>query len=178
MKPPFAYYGGKTRMAPWISTLMSEHRVYVEPFCGSAAVLLAKPRSPHEIINDRHGEVVNFYRVLRDRCAELEQACILTPYARDEYEACSPSADVGDIDDVERARRWWARTTMSFASTGTTATGFSTSRGADRARSSVAQVGRFAAVADRLRGVTIENRDALDIIDRYDGHDGVIYLDP
>lgn len=180
MKPPFSYYGGKTRMAPWIASLFPEHRVYVEPFCGSAAVLLEKRRSTHEIINDVDGDVINFFRMLRDRPGDLEVACALTPYARDEFDACHPDTTTEDLDEIERARRWWARSSMSFASTGTAATGFSTSiiRGANNARSMASRVGRFASIAERLRNVVIENKDALSVIARYDAPDAVLYLDP
>lgn len=180
MKPAFAYYGGKSRLAPWIASLLPPHRVYVEPFAGSAAVLLAKPRSPHEILNDVDGDVVRFYRVLRDQPEDLERVCALTPYARDEFDACHPATTSGELDDLELARRWWARSSMSFAQTGTGATGFSSSivRGANNARSMANRVYRFQAVAERLSGVTIENRDAIDVLDRYDSPDAVAYLDP
>ena len=65
---------------------MPEHVCYVEPFGGAAGVLLQKPRSYAEVYNDLDGEVVNLFRVLRD--AEMNQrlqdACMLTPYSRDE----------------------------------------------------------------------------------------------
>lgn len=178
-KPAFSYYGGKTSLAPWIVSLFPAHRVYVEPFCGSAAVLLAKPPSTHEIVNDVDGDLVNFFRVLRERPEELELACALTPYARDEFDACHPGLPVAG-DDLERARRWWARSSMSFASTATATTGFAASilRGSNNARSMANRVARFAAVADRLRNVVIENRDAIDIIERYAAVDAVLYLDP
>ena len=74
MRPPVTYFGGKSRLAPWIASLLPPHRVYVEPFCGSAAVLFAKAPSTHEVINDRDGNLVNFLRVLRTRPDELELA--------------------------------------------------------------------------------------------------------
>lgn len=178
MKPLVPYHGGKSRLAPWIATLIPPHRVYVEPFAGSAAVLLAKPRSTHEILNDIDGSAMTFYRVLRERPEDLEYACRLTPYSRDKFAA----ADLNDptIDDLERARRWWIRTNQSFAHTGSDSTGWSTSirRGSNNARSVLNRIDRFAPAAERLATVTFENRDALDIIREYSAPDGVIYADP
>ncbi|MEO1065520.1 MAG: DNA adenine methylase, partial [Actinomycetota bacterium] len=91
MKPPVRYYGGKTRLAPWLASLMPELPVYVEVFTGSAAVLLARPQVRHEILNDRDGNVVTFFRVLRDRPDELIEALQLTPYARDEERGPQPA---------------------------------------------------------------------------------------
>lgn len=178
LKPLVPYHGGKGRLASWIADLMPRHRVYLEPFAGSAAVLLAKPRSTHEILNDVDGNVVNFYRVLREQPENLERACRLTPYARDEFAA----ADLHDdsIDELERARRWWVRTNQSFAHTGTDATGWATSikRGSNNARTVLNRIDRFAGAAERLATVTIENRDALELISEYSTPDGVVYADP
>lgn len=178
MKPLVPYHGGKGRLAHWIVSLMPRHRVYVEPFAGSAAVLLAKPQSTHEILNDVDGNVVNFYRVLREDPRELERVCRLTPYSRDEFNA----ADLHDaaIDDLERARRWWVRTNQSFAHTGTDATGWSTSilRGSNNARTVLNRIDRFEQVATRLLHVTIENRNALELIVDNAAEDGLVYADP
>lgn len=73
MKAPFAYFGGKTGMARLLVSLMPAHRVYIEPFFGSGAVLFAKPPAVHEVVNDIDGALVNFFRVLRDRTDELER---------------------------------------------------------------------------------------------------------
>lgn len=83
MRPPFPYYGAKARIAPWIVGLMPrEHRVYVEPFAGSAAVLFARQRpAAHEVLNDLDGNVTTFFRVLREREAELIRVLTLTPTA-------------------------------------------------------------------------------------------------
>jgi len=178
MKPPMAYYGGKTRLAPWIVSLMPAHRVYVEPFAGSAAVLFAKTPARHEIINDLDDDVVNFFRVLRERPDEIEIACRLTPYARTEYSHCAGTDPT--VDDLERARRWWVRSSQSFAKVANVGTGWATSieRGSNNARSAWNRLSYFALAANRLGGVVIECRDALDVIDRYDAADGVIYADP
>lgn len=41
------------------------HKVYVEPFCGGAAVLVAKTPSEHEVINDIDGELINLYKQVK-----------------------------------------------------------------------------------------------------------------
>ncbi|GAB3201793.1 DNA adenine methylase [Nocardioides hungaricus] len=176
--PLVPYHGGKGRLAPWIVSLLPPHRVYVEPFAGSAAVLLAKAPSIHEVLNDIDGNVVTFYRVLRDRPDELERVCRLTPYSREEF-ARADLAE-GGLSDLERARRWWVRTNQSFAHTGSTRTGWSTSikRGSNNARSVLNRIDRFAAAVHRLGTVTLESMDAVEMIERYSVADGVIYADP
>lgn len=180
MKPAFAYYGGKSRLAPsWIVPKLPEHRVYVEPFAGSAAVLLAKPPVRHEVLNDLDGHIVNFYRVLREQSEELAHAVSLTPYSRAEYDAAD--VDEPDLTDLERARRWWARSTQGFGQSATRQTGWSisTAQHSPRMYQLTRSIDRFAEVAERLRHVFIENTDALSLIERF-GADptACIYVDP
>lgn len=180
MKPAFPYYGAKARLAPWIVSLMPEHRVYIEPFAGSAAVLLAKRPAPHEVIGDLDSNVTTFFRVLRDRPAELQRACQLTPYARAEYYA----ADLNeDVDDLERARRFFVRCTQSFNANGVTGTrsgawSNGSRRGSSQATTVRSVADRLDQVAERLRAVVIENRDAEHVIGAYDSPDAVMYVDP
>jgi DNA adenine methylase len=86
ISPPFAYYGGKTTLATTIADLLPAHDHYVEPFAGSLAVLLAKPATKWETVNDLDGDLVTFWRVLRDRPEDLARAAMLTPHARAEIE--------------------------------------------------------------------------------------------
>ncbi len=132
----------------------------------------------HEILNDIDGDVVNFFRCLRERRLELERACRLSPYASEEYRAVVHAADA-DVEDLERARRWWVRSSQGFGGIAKEGTGWSTSieRGSNNARSVWNRLDRFAAAAQRLGTVTIENRDALEVIARYDRPDGLIYCD-
>ncbi len=178
MKPPIGYFGGKTRMAPWIASLMPEHKVYLEPFAGSAAVLFAKTPAKDEVLNDIDGDVVNFFRVLRDRADDLGRVCTLTPYARDEYALAFTERDVED--DLERARRFWIRSTQSFGQSAGADFGWSISLAQNvcRPHSVANRVGRFSAAADRLARCFIENMDALELIAKYDTADAVMYVDP
>lgn len=182
MRPPFTYYGSKGRLAPWIVSMLPAHRLYFEPFCGSAAVLFAKQPSIHEVLNDVSVSVTTFFRVLRDRPDELQRALKLTPYSRDEYLA----ADLTDetIDELERARRFFVRCTQSFNGGGTgPAHRVSWSNGmraSGGSRSSGVRtiVDRLDEVAARLRPVIIENRSYDHLLDIYDGPDSVFYVDP
>lgn len=178
LKPPFPYYGAKGRMAARIIDLIPRHRVYVEPFAGSAAVLFAKPPAPVEVINDLDRNVVTFFRVLRDREDELLRALRLTPYARDEFAAADLTEDV---DDLERARRFFIRTTQGHNAAGSGGrAGWSNGIRAKHtdATATTNLVDRLYQVADRLRTVVVDNRDALEVIAAHDAPDTVFYLDP
>ncbi|HUT02954.1 MAG TPA: DNA adenine methylase [bacterium] len=68
----FGWYGGKYNHLEWLLPLLPKCHHYCEPFGGSAAVLLNREPSPIETYNDIHGEVVNFFRVLRDQKERLK----------------------------------------------------------------------------------------------------------
>lgn len=180
MKPPVSYYGGKMRMAPWIASLLPPHRVYLEPFFGSGAVLFAKRPVTHEIVNDVDGNVVNFFKVLRDQPADFLSACELTPYAKDEFRGAVIAGQ--EIDDVERARRWWVRCQQGFNQCATESSrsswATSSARGSNMATSQRRSLQRFMPAAARLAEVSIENDDACVFIERYAREQTVIYADP
>jgi DNA adenine methylase len=178
VRPPIPYLGSKVRLAPRIVALMPAHRTYIEPFGGSLAVLLAKPRARHEIVNDRDGDLIAFWRVLRDRAAELERVCRLTPHARAEFAACG---HLHVDDDLERARRVWVRLTQSRSRTLATSTGWAVDdgRGRSNAVQQAALAARIPAAARRLAGVSIECAPATQVIRRLaTAPDCLIYADP
>lgn len=182
MKPPITYYGGKTTIADRIVSLLPDHKHYVEPFCGSLAVLLAKRPSAHETVNDLDGDLITFWRVLRNRPLDLERVCALTPHARAEYDACLR----GDrpADELEVARRVWVRLAQGRGGQLRRTTGWRYF--ADPAGSHTSMPGyleayrqRFAPAAARLIGVSLEARPALEIISKYGRHNGaLLYVDP
>jgi DNA adenine methylase len=180
IKPPFTYFGGKTRIAEKIVDLLPAHEHYVEPFAGSLAVLLAKPRSMMETVSDLNGDIVAFWRVLRARPGDLERACTLTPHARSEHLAAYEPA----ADDLERARRVWVLLTQGRGAQLHHATGwryYQDSRGSASSMPDYleAYCARIAPAAARLAGVSLENLPAVEVIRRYGRHSScLIYADP
>jgi len=178
VRPPFSYYGGKVGLSKLIVSMLPPHRVYVEPFFGCGAVLFNKSPSVHEIVNDLDHNIITFFRVLRERPDELELACRLTPYARAEFELAKLD---GDLDDLERARRFWVRVNQSFGKTAGRQTGFSvtSARTVSTAASAWSRIGRFAAVAARLQRVVFECCDAATLVERMAlSADTAVYVDP
>ena len=180
MKPPFAYYGGKMTLAQAIVDLLPAHEHYVEPFAGSLAVLLAKAPARMETVNDLDQDLMTFWRVLRDRPDELAAAAALTPHGKAEFEA---SRDLDVPNELERARRVWVLLTQSRSNT-LRMTGWRHYQDPAGSSSSFPRylqgyVERMPPAALRLRGVTLECRDALDVIRDYGRHDKVLlYVDP
>lgn len=182
-RPPFPFYGGKQMLADRIISLLPDHDQYVEPYAGSLAVLLAKPRSAAEVVNDLDQDLVHFWRVLRDHPDELETACGLTPHARAEH--LNVLNDVASPSDnpIERARRTWVLLTQGRSGGTARRTGWRhfTTPGANYSmpRYLRAYVDRFGSCVERIHGVTLECQPALDIIDTYGRHpDAVLYVDP
>lgn len=179
-RPPFAYFGGKQKIAARIAGMLPEHAHYVEPYAGGLSVLLAKSPARMETVNDLDGDIVHFWRMLRDRPVELARLCALTPHARSERLHALDRP--GDLADLERARRVWV--CLAEGRTGTlrkTGWRFDT---ADSAHTSMPRrldgyVRRMEAAAARLRAVSLECRPALDIVTAYGkGRRTLLYVDP
>ncbi|MEU3125846.1 DNA adenine methylase [Streptomyces sp. NPDC048209] len=179
MKGPVPYFGSKQSVAPWIVSLLPEHEHYVEPFCGGLSVLFDKRPSRMETVNDLDGELMTFWRVLRDQPEQLIRACMLTPHSRAELTATWDPTD----DDLELARRIWCRLAQGRSGT-LRNTGWR--HYIDPAGSSTsmpgyleAYVNRLAAAAERLHGVSLENLPALDLIAKYGQRPScLLYIDP
>jgi len=179
VRPPVPYFGSKGRIAAWIASLLPAHGHYVEPFAGGLSVLLAKEPSKQETVSDLDGELITFWRVLRDRPDELLRACALTPHARAEQDAAYEPA----ADDLETARRVWVRLTQGRGGT-LRKTGWRqyidpAGTGTSLPGCLDGYVDRLAAAAERLHAVSLEALPALEVIGRYGRHAGtLLYVDP
>ena len=130
-----------------------------------------------ETINDLNGDVVNLFKVCRERPAELAAAIALTPWAREEYVDCH----VIEGDDVERARRFLVRHHQSFGTTNSNLNTWrnSQSYNSPRCPAQWAELPETVMqLCGRLKEAQIENIDALTLIERYDDPQTLLYLDP
>lgn len=181
----FGWYGGKYSHLNWLLPLLPKTHNYCEPFGGSGAVLLNREPSSVETYNDIDGEVVNFFRVLRDHKKKLIEAIGLTPFSREEFHiACQ---DFGPhLSELERARRFFVRARQvrtglaQTASLGRWANCMNTSRNGMSGVVSrwLGSVEGLADVAERLLRVQIENRPAIEVIQVYDSPQTLFYCDP
>ena len=179
--PVIRYHGSKFRLAPWVLQHFPPHTCYVESFGGAAGVLMQKPRSYAEVYNDLDGDIVNLFRVLQnpESRSGLVERLVLTPYSREEFELSWETTE----DPVERARRTVIRAQMGFGSAGATkgVTGFriDTKRQYGTAQSLWAEYPEsIAEVGQRMTGVLIENRPAIEVIRAHDAPSTLHYVDP
>lgn len=182
MKPPIGYFGSKVRVAPQIVDMLPAHDGYIEPYCGSLTVLLAKAPTGFEVVNDLDRHLMLFWRVLRDRLDELEAACAVTPHSRAEYQASWPIPE--DVtDEVEIARRVWVKLTQgrggALRSTGWRFHEAPEGGTSTMPRTLRSYLDRMPPVARRLAQVTLECRPALDVIAGYGRcPTNLLYIDP
>jgi DNA adenine methylase len=181
MKPPIAYYGGKTNHAPWILDVMKryEFAMYVEPFGGSGAILFAKEPSPIEIYNDLYSDLVTFYRVLRNpkTCKEFIKFIEHSPYSRELFYESKELLANGKLSNVERAGHFYILVRQSFSNLRTHWSSVGTAL-KTHARPYRNTIDRLPEIHARLRNVHIEHKDAIDCIKHYANSKCLIYCDP
>lgn len=140
---------------------------------------MRKERSYAEVWNDLDDHVVNLFRVLRsDDACKLVELLRLTPFASKEFAEAYEDAD----DNLERARRLVVRSFMGFGSNGhSRVTGFrsnSNRSGTTPAHDWANYPDALVKVIDRLKGVVVLNRDALEVMACHDGTETLHYVDP
>lgn len=180
MKAVIKYPGSKWSLADWIISFFPEHHSYLEPFFGSGAVFFNKPRSNIETVNDLDGNVVNLFEWIKKDPERLAHEIYCTPYARQIYEEAFASVPE---DSFERAVNFYIRMNMGygFRTTGGKVGWKNDIQGRERAYASQDWCNlpeKILQAAERLRGVQIENRPAVELIKRFNYPNVLIYLDP
>lgn len=174
------YPGSKWKLAKWIIGFFPQHHSYLEPFFGSGAVLFNKPRSNIETINDLDGNVVNLFEWIKRDPERLAYEIYWTPYARQVYEDAFAAVPE---DSFEKAVNFYIRLNMGhgFRTTGEKVGWKNDIQGRERAYAAQDWVhlpGKIMQAAERLRGVQIENKSAVELIQRFNYPNVLIYADP
>ena len=180
---PISYYGGKQRMAHNIIPLIPKHTVYCEPFCGGASIMFKKPwpdvtNNHHymEVINDIDGDLINFYRQLRDNGEKLTRLLQLTPYSEYEHREAKTKNYEG-LSDIERARRYFININTSFSKT--LDSGWGRAKFGNNLpigfKNKVDNLSKF---IERTKGLYISNTDAIKCIKDWDSPQTFFYVDP
>lgn len=176
----FPYPGGKSNMCDWIIDHFPRHDCYIEVFGGGASVLMNKEQSDVEIYNDRDGDLVHFFRVLRERDDELREWLRNRPHAKDLHEKYAGAYYDGyrPKDDVERAGRFFYLRYTQFAAKYNGFSGFNSASSVNQASRRQTAVEKLEHFAERFRHVQIENRDFETLINRFDNEGVLFYCDP
>ena len=180
MKAIMKYPGSKWSIAKWIISFFPDHHSYLEPFFGSGAVLFNKPRSNIETVNDLDGNVVNLFEWIRKDPERLAREIYYTPYARQVYDKAFATIPA---DNFEKAVNFYIRLNMGhgFRTNGEKVGWKNDVQGRERAYASqdwCKLPEKIMLAAERLRGVQIECRPAVEIIERFNHPKVLIYADP
>lgn len=174
-RPALRYYGGKWKIASWVISHFPDHINYVEPCGGAASILIAKEPAALETYNDIDGRVVNFFRVLRSDPAALIEQIRLTPWSRAEFDFSKET----DSNPIEDARRFFVTCWQSFSKHGGSWRSMYDYLVRPRsAAKDIQEIDHLYLIASRLKSVQFECRDAIEIIQKYDTENGLIYFDP
>ena len=180
MRAIMKYPGSKWSIAKWIIDFFPKHHSYLEPFFGSGAVLFNKPRSHIETVNDLDGNVVNLFEWIKRDPEKLAHEIYYTPYARQVYE--NAFALVPE-DSLGKAVNFYIRLEMGhgYRTNGEKVGWKNDIQGRERAYAAeywreLPQ--RIMQAAERLRGVQIECRPAVDLMERFNYPNVLVYLDP
>ncbi|MFV1964554.1 MAG: DNA adenine methylase [Pirellulaceae bacterium] len=196
---PIKWHGGKHYLAPWIISHMPRHLHFVEPYFGGGSVLLARDltrdwmatdgeklpsylRGCSEVVNDIHGELTNFWRVLQspDDFQDFRRRVDAIPFSSVEWEEATSQGD--DPDQIQMAVNFFVRARQSRQGLMTvfaTLTRNRTRRRMNEQASSYwTAVEGLADVHKRLQQVVILNQDAIQVIHQQDGQHTLFYCDP
>ncbi|MEO0471158.1 MAG: DNA adenine methylase, partial [Bacteroidota bacterium] len=180
----FNYFGGKFTFTEKLIDHFPQHEHFVDVFCGSMAVTLNKPSSGIETANDINGNVINFFKVLREEPAELIRALSLTPVSRQEYDECWPISEGESA--LELARRFYVRVKQSYLGLCAQRKNKGWLHSSRNSRTKVAElvskwfngIEGLPMLVYRLQSIQIENQDFRRLIPRIDYPEAFFYCDP
>lgn len=178
-KTPISYYGGKQKLLATIVSKIPTHTLYCEPFLGGAAVFFGKEISAVEVINDTNKELINFYRICKEKFLDLQALVRITLHSRKAHQDAKIINDNPHLfTDVQRAWAVWVLSSQSFSSILGSSWGYDKGKRTTTKKISNKREAFTEELAIRLQDAQIECADALYIIQSRDGVDSFFYCDP
>jgi DNA adenine methylase len=178
-KTPISYYGGKQKLLSTILTKIPNHNLYCEPFLGGAAIFFGKEPSAVEVINDTNKELMNFYRICKEKFLDLQSLVRITLHSRKAHQdAKIINANPHLFTDVQRAWAVWVLSSQSFSAMLDGTWGYDITKRTTTKRISNKREQFTEDLAIRLQDAQIECADALYIIQSRDSVDSFFYCDP
>lgn len=184
MRQVLKYPGSKWNIAGLLVELIPPHHSYVEAFAGSLALLFNKPPSNIETVNDLDSDVTNLFRCIQRDSDRLAKMIAATPFSREVYDKQFevPEGAVC-IDSYERAACFLIKCWQGH---GFRTNGYKVGWKNDvQGRESMYALWNWyrlpvwvMEIAERLRKVQIENRPAMEVIERFNYENVFMYLDP
>lgn len=177
MNAVMKYPGSKWGVSKWVISHFPEHHSYLEPFLGSGAILFNKPRSHIETVNDLDGNVINLFEWIKRDPEKLAYEIYCTPYARQIYE---DTYSIVPGDSLGKAVNFYIRLNMGhgFRTNGEKVGWKNDVQGRERSYAAMDWVNfpnKILQAAERLRGVQIENKPAVELIKRFNFPNVLIY---
>ncbi len=173
-KPFLSWMGGKRRLAKHIIPEFADHKCYVEPFCGGAAMFFMKPSAEVEVINDVNSDLVNLYRVVKNHLEEFIRQFKWSLISREMFKWLDETP-VSTLTDIQRAARFYYLQKSSFGARGETF-GIAPSRSPSFNLLRLEETLSEAHL--RLSRVYVEHMDWHACIAKYDRDYTLFYLDP
>lgn len=183
MRTPISYYGGKQGMLPFILPRIPQHEVYTETFMGGAAVFWAKRPAPNETLNDTDNLVVNFYEVFKLKYKKLKPLVDASLISRVHHTRANnlikDHRKGKKVDSIALAWAFWFIVNYSHSCKIGGGLKYSNSqhtRTVDVMQNKKAEFTEQLAL--RIEKTTIENRDAIWILNSRNTHKAFHYVDP
>ena len=185
MRTVLKYPGSKWNIAKQLVGMIPEHHSYVEPYFGSGAVLFNKPVSDIETVNDLDSNVTNLFRCIQQDPERLARMVMTTPFSREIYDGQFESNIIQTMyfDNFQKAVHFLV---CCWQGHGFRTNGYKVGWKNDiQGRESMYALWNWyrlpewiIGIAERLRQVQIENRPALEVIERFNYENVFMYIDP
>jgi len=180
------YPGSKWNISSQLVEMIPPHRSYVEPFFGSGAVFFNKPISDIETINDLDYDVINLFRCIQQDSERLAKLVMTTPYSREMYDCTFDEKFLREIAEEGPYQKALVFLIKCWQGHGFRTNGYKVGWKNDvQGREKMYALWNWyrlpewiIEITERLRKVQIENRPALEVIERFNYENVFMYIDP